>query len=105
MTDKPNTRPWDDPEDNDAEDEAMLEWLYGRYPRMQENMVFYANIMERGASFAITMAGWLHWLCMAFIQLHIRTPRWVWRVGFIALCFLTGFAVTTGITWLAVSLP
>lgn len=100
MTDKPNTRPWDDPEDNDAEDEAMLE----RYPRMQENMVFYEGIMTWGASFAITMAGWLHWLCMAFIQLHIRTPRWVWRVGFASLCFLAGLAVTTGITWLLVSL-
>lgn len=101
-SDKPNTRPWGEPEDNDAEEEAVLEWLYGRYPRMQENMVFYANIMAWGASFSITLAQWLHWLCMTFIHLHIRTPRWVWRVGFIALCFLGGFAATATVSWLFV---
>lgn len=80
----------------------MLEWLYERYPRMQENMVFYANIMAWGASFSITLAMWMHWLCMTFIQLHILTPRWVWRVGFIALCCLVGFAATATVSRLFV---
>jgi hypothetical protein len=102
MTDKPNTRPWDDTDELD--DEAVLALLYGKYPRMQEDMEFYVNIMERGAYFAMTMARMLHGLCLVFIQLHIRTPRWVKRTLYYAGCFALGFTVAAGLGWLVISL-
>lgn len=98
MTDKSNKRPWDDPED--AVYEAQLKACYAKYPRMQENMAFYASIMERGAAFSLLFAAVVHWLCTEFIQLHIRTPLWVWRVAFVSLCFLGGYAATATISGL-----
>ena len=102
-SDKPNTRPWDDPEE-DEDDEAILALLYGKYPRMQEDMLLYANIMTWGASFAMTMARVLHGLCLRFIQLHIRTPRWVKRTIYYASRFLIGFTFAAGIMWLVATL-
>lgn len=98
MSDKPNTRPWDDPEEID--DEAVLALLYGKYPHMQEDMVFYANIMDRGASLSIAIATVLHGLCLKFIQLHIRTPRWVKRTIYYVYRFLIGFTAAATIMWL-----
>jgi hypothetical protein len=97
-----NKRPWDDPED--AVHEAALEAFYARFPHLQENMVFYADIMAWGAHFSIALAQAVHWLCTEFIQLHIRTPRWVWRVAFVSLCFLVGFAATATVSWLLAAL-
>lgn len=98
MTDKPNTRPWDDPEETD--EEAMLALLYGKYPRMLEDMEFYVSIMNRGASFSIAIVKVLHWLCLEFIQLHIRTPRWV-KVVF-SWPNLLGYAAAAMVMWLFV---
>ena len=100
MTDKPNTRPWGNNDNTDAEDEAALAMLYAKYPRMQEDMALYASIMEWGAGFAITFAGALQRLCTAVIMTHIRTPRWVKRVAYYAGRFLIGFAVAATVMWL-----
>jgi hypothetical protein len=101
MTNKPNTRPWDDTEEDD---EATLAQLYGKYPRMQEDMALYVNIMERGAYFAMTMARMLQGLCLGFIQLHIRTPRWVRRVLFYGSAGVVGagagLAIVALFVWL-----
>jgi hypothetical protein len=102
-SDKPNTRPWDDPEEH-LDDEAVLALLYGKYPRMHEDMALYANIMGRGAAFSIGVAQVTHCLCLMFIQLHIRTPRWVKRATYYAGCFLIGFTIASGIMWVVTSL-
>ncbi len=99
MTDKPNTRPWDNIR-TEEDDEAALAMLYAKYPRMQEDMALYASIMERGAVFAIAIATVLHQSCLTFIQLHIRTPRWVKRVVYYAGRFLIGFAAAATVMWL-----
>jgi hypothetical protein len=105
MTDKPNTRPWGEPEDdNELDDEAVLALLYGKYPRMQEDMVFYASIMERGAAFSVAIVTALHCLCLGFIQLHIRTPRGVKRTIYYASRFLIGFTAAATVMWLLAAL-
>ena len=97
MTDKPNTRPWDDAEE---EDEAILVALYAKYPDMERDMATYARVMERGAAFSIAIAALLHQSCLTFIQLHIRTPRWVKRVVYFTSRFLIGFAAAATVMWL-----
>jgi hypothetical protein len=101
MTNKPNTRPWDDTEEDD---EATLAQLYGKYPRMQEDMALYVSIMNRGASFSIALVKVLHGLCLGFIQLHIRTPRWVRSVLFYGSAGFVGagagFAIVVLFVWL-----
>ena len=97
-----NKRPWDDPEDGN--DEAILEAFFEHFPHLQDNMRFYASVMERGAAFSVAIVTVLHQLCLGFIQLHIRTPRWVWRVTFVSLCFLGGFAATATVSWLLAAL-
>lgn len=104
-SDKPNTRPWGEPGDNDElDDESVLALLYGKYPRMQEDMAFYASIMERGAAFSVFIVTVLHGLCLMFIQQHIRTPRWVKRTIHYAVRFLIGFAAAATVMWLLASL-
>ena len=104
-SDKPNTRPWGEPEDTEElDDEAVLALLYGKYPRMQEDMVLYASIMERGAAFSVFLVTALHGLCLGFIQLHIRTPRWVKRTTYYAFRFLIGFTAAATIMWLLAAL-
>lgn len=98
MTNKPNTRPWDDPED-DEYDRAFA-YLLARDPDMERDMALYASIMERGASLALTIASALQWLCTAAIMTHIRTPRWVKRTIYYAGRFLIGFTAAAGIMWL-----
>jgi hypothetical protein len=105
MTDKPNTRPWGDNDNTEElDDEAVLALLYGKYPQMQEDMALYANIMDRGAAFSVAIVTVLHGLCLGFIQLHIRTPRWVKRTIYYASRFLIGFTIAAGIMWLVSAL-
>jgi len=101
MTNKPNTRPWDNIriEEDDEYDHALA-YLLARYPDVEYDMATYAKIMEWGAASAIAFAGALQWLCTAVIMTHIRTARWVWRVAFVSLCFLVGFAATATVSWL-----
>ena len=98
MTDKPNTRPWDDPED-DEYDRAFA-YLLARYPDMERDMAIYAKIMERGAALALAIASALQWLCTAVIMTHIRTPRWV-KIVF-SWPNLLGYAAAAMVMWLFV---
>jgi hypothetical protein len=102
MTDKPNTRPWDNIhiEEEDDEYDHALAYLLARYPDVEYDMATYAKIMERGAAFAIAFAGALQWLCTAVIMTHIRTPRWV-KIVF-SWQNLIGFAVAATVMWLFV---
>jgi hypothetical protein len=102
MNDKPNTRPWDDPEDK--EDEYAMVFLMARYPDMEHDMALYESIMTRGAALSISIAGVLHWVCTAVVMTHIRTPRWVKRTLYYAGCFALGFTVAAGLGWLVISL-
>jgi hypothetical protein len=107
VTDKPNTRPWDNihiEEEEEDEYDHALAYLLARYPDVEYDMATYAKIMEWGAASAITFAGALQWLCTAVITTHIRTPRWVKRVVYYAGRFLIGFAVAATIMWLVASL-
>ena len=102
MTDKPNTRPWDDPEDD--EHEYVMAFLLARYPDVERDMALYESIMNKGASLAMAIGNGLHWLCTAIVMTHIRTPRWVKRVLFYGSAAAAGFTAAAGIMWLLVSL-
>ena len=101
MTDKPNTRPWDNIriEEDDEYDHALA-YLLARYPDVEYDMATYAKIMEWGAAFAITFAGALQWLCTAVIMTHIRAPRWV-KIVF-SWQNLIGYAAAATVMWLFV---
>jgi hypothetical protein len=101
MTDKPNTRPWDTTEDDYDRAKAFL---LARYPDMERDMAFYANVMDRGAAVAFAIAKVLHELCFRFCQIHICTPRWVKRAAYFGCYFAAGWAVATGVMWLVTSL-
>lgn len=90
MTNKPNTRPWDNPEEDD---DHALAYLLARYPGVEHDMATYAKIMERGAALALAIASALQWLCTAVIMTHIRTPRWVKRVLFYGSAVVVGAGV------------
>ena len=100
MTNKPNTRPWDDPEDDDH----ALAYLLARYPGVEHDLATYAKIMERGAALALAIASALQWLCTAVIMTHIRTPRWVKRVLFYGSAVVVGagagLAIVALFVWL-----
>jgi len=101
MTNKPNTRPWDNPEEDY---DHALAYLLARYPGVEHDLVTYAKIMERGAALALAIASALQWLCTAVIMTHIRTPRWVKRVLFYGSAVVVGagagLAVVALFVWL-----
>ena len=105
MTNKPNTRPWDNirTEEDDEYDHALA-YLLARYPGVEHDMATYAKIMERGAALALAIASALQWLCTAVIMTHIRTPRWVRRVLFYGSAVVVGagagLAIVALFVWL-----
>ena len=101
MTDKHNPGPWDTTEDD--YDRAVA-YLQARFPGIERDMAFYADVMDRGAAFAIAVARLLHELCFWFVKLHIYTPRWVTRAVYFGCYFAAGLVVSAGFLWLAVSL-
>jgi len=97
VTNKPNTRPWDNPEEDY---DHALAYLLARYPGVEHDLVTYAKIMERGAALALAIASALQWLCTAVIMTHIRTPRWV-KIVF-SWPNLLGYAAAAMVMWLFV---